>query len=126
MPGHSKLPQRQAHFLAALLSQPSVSMAAKQARISETTATRWLQDASFKAAYDAAKQQLLDEVIRFLQQSMLAAAASLRQVMLSDQTRPAQKIMAARSILELGFQATSIEALTKRIEALEGQKGATS
>lgn len=123
MPQNTKLPRNKDTFIAALLSNPTISASAKAAGISEATALRWMQDPDFKASYGEAKQRMLDEVIRFLQQSMLGAVAVLRTTMLSNETRPAQRIMAARSILEFGLRAYELEDLEQRIARLEAERG---
>jgi hypothetical protein len=124
MAGHSKKPQRQEAFLAALLTQPTILLAAKQAGISEGTAGRWLKEPAFAARYAEAKRQAFSEVLAFLQQSMLAAVATLRSVMLDKDTKPSTKVMAAGKLLELGMKSHEIYTLEERLAAVEAaQKG---
>jgi hypothetical protein len=125
MAGHTKKPQRQEAFLAALLTQPTIALAAKAASISEATAARWLREPEFAHRYRKAKERMVGEAISFLQQSMVAAVAVLRQTMTADNTKPAQKVMAARTILELGLRTYELQELEARITALEAaQEGA--
>jgi hypothetical protein len=124
MAGHSKMPQRQEAFLTALLSQPTILLAAKAAGISEATATRWLKDPDFQARYAEAKRQAFGEVLAFLQQSMLGAVATLRSVMLDAQSKPTTRVMAAGKLLELAFRAHELYTLEARIAALEAAQGA--
>ena len=123
MAGHSKMPQRQEAFLAALLTQPTILLAAKAAGISEGTAGRWMKDAGFQARYAEAKRQAFAEVLAFLQQSMLGAVATLRSVMLDAQTKPSTKVLAASKLLELGLRAHELYTLEERIAALEAAQG---
>jgi hypothetical protein len=55
------LPARQQKFLAALLTSPTVLSAAAACNIPRRTAYNWLRDATFKAAYAQARQELIDE-----------------------------------------------------------------
>lgn len=124
MAGHTKRQQRQEKLIAALLCQPTIALAARQAQVGEDTAHRWMREPDFKAAYAEARQRVLEEALRYLQSTMLAAVETLRSVMLDDQTRPAQKIMAAKVVLELGLRSYELEELEARITALEQhQKG---
>src|SRR5690349_16746190 len=105
-------------FLAALLTQPTILQAATAAGLSETTAQRWLKEDAFKKAYAEARRRGLDEAMACLQHAMLGAVAVLRGVMLAPDTRPAQKIVAARTILELGLRTFEVEELEHRIAGL--------
>lgn len=119
MAGHGDKLRQQESFLAALLTQPTVAQAAKTAGISQATATRWLKDAPFAERYAEARRGMVHEAMRFLEQTMLAAAAVLRTVMLNDTIRPQTRVMAARSVLELGLRASELEDQERRITALE-------
>jgi hypothetical protein len=55
------LPARQQKFLAALLTYPTVLSAAAACNIPRRTAYTWLRDPTFKMAYAAARQELVDE-----------------------------------------------------------------
>ena len=125
MPGHGHKYRQQEAFLAALMVQPTVVMAAKTAGISEGTAGRWMKEPAFQARYNEAKRQAFAEVLAFLQQSMLAAVATLRSVMMDAQTKPSTKVMAAGKLLELGLRAHDVYEIEARLSALEAaQTGA--
>ena len=109
--------------MAALLTQPTVVMAAKAAGISEGTAGRWMKEPAFQERYAEAKRQAFGEVLAFLQQSMLGAVATLRSVMLDAQTQPTTKVLAAGKLLELGLRAHEVYTLEERIVALEAAQG---
>jgi hypothetical protein len=125
MAGQSKKPRQQDLFLSALLSQPTIAMAAKTAGISEATAGRWLKDPAFQARYTEAKQQAFGEALSSLQQSMLAAVATLRSVMLSEATRASTKVQAASKLLELGLRAHELYEMEARLQALEQRMQST-
>lgn len=123
MPGHGHKYRQQEAFVAALLTQPTVVMAAKAAGISEGTAERWMKEPAFQERYAEAKRQAFGEVLAFLQQSMLGAVATLRSVMLHAQTKPTTKVLAAGKLLELGLRAHEVYTLEERIAALEAAQG---
>lgn len=123
MAGHSKRPQRQEAFLAALLTHPTIVLAAKAAGISEPTATRWLKDQDFQNRYAEAKRQAFGEVLALLQRSMLGAVITLQDVMLDVEARPTTRVMAAGKLLELGLRAHEQYELEQRIAALEAAIG---
>ena len=123
MPGHGHKYRQQEAFVAALLTQPTVVMAAKAAGISEGTAGRWMKEPAFQERYAEAKRQAFGEVLAFLQQSMLGAVATLRSVMLDAQTKPTTKVLAAGKLLELGLRAHEVYTLEERIAALEAAQG---
>lgn len=115
--------QKREVFIAALLAHPTVIQAAKACGISESTATRWLQEPQFKQRYAEARQQVLREALHYLEGTMLAAVATLRQVMLDANTKPSNKIQAARTILELGLRSHELYEIEERIAALEATLG---
>ncbi len=118
MPGHGQKSRQQELFLAALLTQPTIGKAAAAAGISEATAGRWMKEEPFQVRYADARRLALGEVMAFLQQTMLAAVAVLRTVMLADTTKPTTKVMAARSILELGLKSVEIEQVEHQMQQL--------
>jgi hypothetical protein len=115
MPGHGDKSDKKERFLAALLAEPTVLLAAKRAGISQATATRWLKEPQFKQRYSEARQAALQETVSFLQQSMFAAVVVLRSLMLDDHVKPAQKIAAAKAILELGFRSVELETIEAKM-----------
>lgn len=105
--------------IAALLSEPTIELAAKKAGVSSATVYRWLKDAPFAAAYREARRQAVQQAIAHLQQISSAAVRALQDVM-SDADSPASaRVTAAKTILDLTFRAVELEDLTARVEALE-------
>lgn len=124
MAGSRKHARRQDAFLAALLLQPTIALAAQKAGISEATSTRWLKDPSFQARYSEAKSRAFGEALDFLKQSMVSAVAVLRTTMLDRDTRPTTKVSAAGKLLELALRAHELYTIEERLVALEqAQKG---
>jgi hypothetical protein len=121
--------RQQELFLAALMVEPTIAMAAQAARISEATATRWMKDDAFRRRYADARHQALGETLALLQKAMLGAVATLQSVMLASATKPATKVQAARAILELGLRAcvqegleAKMDELLKQMEELKGAR----
>ena len=102
-------------FLAALMSEPTVLLAAQRAGISQSTATRWIKDPQFKAAYAEARRGVLGEALALLQGTMLAAVLTLRHTMLSDASKPQTKVLAARTVLELGLRSFELEGIEAKM-----------
>ena len=117
--GHGEKLRQQTTFLGALMTNPTVSMAARVAGVSDATASRWMADPAFKQRYADLRRQALAEAMALLQQTMLAAVATLRTVMLGKDTKPSIKIQAASRILELGLRTFEVEALETRVLALQ-------
>jgi hypothetical protein len=116
-----KLKPKQAQAIAALLSSPSNAEAAAAVGISDTTLWRWQNDPDFQRAYRAARRRAVDGSVARLQALTDDAVATIRDVMESEGTPPAQRVSAARVVLEQALRATQIEALEERIEELEEQ-----
>jgi hypothetical protein len=119
MSGGPKLTHKQEALIASLLTHPTVAQARTAVGIAEATATRWLKDPTFAKAYATARREALREAMTCLQQGMLAAVDTLRAVMLADETPPAVKVSAAKTVLEMGLRTFEIEDHEARITALE-------
>lgn len=104
--------------IAALLSTPSISSAAKESGIGQRTLHRWLDDPLFVAKLNAAKKTLIQSALNELQRHTLHAVRTLVELMqpaYSEVTR----LGASRSILEYSFKAVAIEELERRLNAIE-------
>jgi hypothetical protein len=117
-PGHgSKRPRREDAALAALLSEPTLALAATKADISESTLKRWLGEPSFKARYREARHQVVEQAVAALQQAAGQAVETLRRNLTCGV--PPSEIAAARAILDQTFRSLETVDLLERIEALE-------
>lgn len=113
------MPRKQEAALAALLSSATIKSAAEKVGVNERTLRTWLKQPGFRATFDAARRELLDDAIRILQQSSSTAAATLLKLLANETTPDAIKLAAASRILELNFRAHEVFDLQKRIEMLE-------
>ena len=120
MNAHSqKMTRKQEAAVSALLGRPTISEAASEAGISESTLHRWLKDDAFQAAYRAARRQVVQQAIGHLQRACTAAVAVLMQVMADKESPASARVSAARTILEHSFKAVEIEEIEQRLDAVE-------
>jgi len=117
-PKSGKLNRKMETTIVALLNQPTFTLAAENAGISETTLWRWLQREDFKKAYKEARKQAVNQAIAHIQQISGEAVNTLREVM-NDGAKETARVTAARAILELTLKAYEIEDIEERLEALE-------
>ena len=117
-PKSGKLNRKMETAIVALLNQPTITLAAEDAGISETTLWRWLQRGDFAKAYREARKQAVNQAIAHIQRISGEAVNTLREVM-NDGKKETARVTAARAILELTLKAYEIEDLEERLEALE-------
>ena len=103
--------------LSALLSEPTIEIAAKQADIGESTLRRWLAEPEFKAKYRAARRQVVEAAIGRLQSAATKAVDTLERNLSCG--IPAVEVGAAKSVLDQAIKAVELVDLAERIEALE-------
>jgi hypothetical protein len=65
--------------IAALLTAPTLTDAAAQAKVSERTLRRWLANENFADAFAVARKQALDAAVFTLQQAVTEAVTTLRR-----------------------------------------------
>ncbi len=114
-----KLSRKQEVALSALLSTPSVTAAAEQSGMSETTLYRWLRDETFRQAYQEARHQLVSHGMGQLQKAFTEAVRSLREIVCDAAASPNARVSAARVTIENSLKALELEELESRISALE-------
>jgi hypothetical protein len=117
---------KQDKALVALLTEPTISAAAKKAGIGERTLHTWLGEEEFATAYRTARRQAVGQAIGRLQQVSSKAVDALLEVIDTEYTPapPAVRVSAACKILDLALKATELEDLAERIAILEQQMGA--
>src|SRR5579862_6630700 len=120
MKGHGdKISRKQEQAIAALLSHPTIPAAAEACEVSDVTLWRWMQEPGFKAVYSDARKQALESAIALLQKATGGAVATLINLMRSEDTPPAQRITACRSVLDFAFKGTELLDHEARLTALE-------
>jgi hypothetical protein len=109
---------RQQRLIQALLTTETVREAAKTAKVPERTAHRWLaEDASFQQAFARARWQMVQQSIASVQRSSLAACLTLRALL--DDTSPAIRLGAARTLLDFTLRSVELEQVVQRLDRLE-------
>lgn len=120
MKGHGeKLSRKKELAISALITEPSISKAAKTAGIGEATLWRWLQIPEFQRAYRQARRQAVSQAVARLQQASSEAVEALSSVMNDTEAPASSKVSAAKAVLELSFKAVELEDLESRITILE-------
>lgn len=87
-------------ILNALLKFPTVRDAAESLSIPESTVYAWLRKPDFKERYNEAKRQMLSETTTFLQSKLTEATQVILDLMSGEDTPPAVRLNAARSVFE--------------------------
>ena len=120
MNGHgSKFGRKKEQALAALLSHRNVEESAKAAGISSATLKRWLQLPEFKAAYLAARREVVLQTNARMQQNSGAAVAVLLKIMVDPGSPMSVRARAAQCILERAGKSLEQDDLEVRIARLE-------
>ena len=107
--------------ITALLTEPTLADAARQAHTSERTLRRRARDPQFQEAYKAARYEAFRTAIGQLQAASLEAVAALRAALTDE--HGSTRVRAAIAILELGRDLGGLDEISERIAALEQQLG---
>ena len=113
-----KMERKKEKAIACLIAQPSITLAAQEAGISQSTMYRWLNDEEFQMAYRKAKKEIVGHALTQVQKSVTKAVETLLEVMGNGVVESA-KVSAAKTILELAIKAVEIEELEERLTILE-------
>jgi len=113
------LTPKQARFLAALLTEPTVEEAARKATVAHTTAYRWLREAPFRATYRTARREAVLQATAQLQAATGKAVRTLVGVLDDPAALASAKVAAARTILEGAGKGVELEDLADRLTQLE-------
>lgn len=102
--------------IAALLTAPSVSAAAKSCGIGRRTLERWMREEAFRDAHRRASRRLLGDSVCRLRAATGEALTVLTKA-LRDRSA-AVRVRAARIIVEVALR-TDVDELSARVDALE-------
>jgi N-methylhydantoinase A/oxoprolinase/acetone carboxylase beta subunit len=106
-------------LITALLTEPTVELAAKKAKVSTRTAFYRLKDPEFKKELNARRRDLMDTAIARLQKSADRAISALIRNLSHAHRYSAHEIAAAKIILEMGQSGLAWSDMTDRIGELE-------
>jgi hypothetical protein len=115
----SKLNRKQEAVIAALLIEPTHEAAALKCGISEATVQRWLHLPEFKAAYRAARAEVLEQTISRLVGATAEALETLRALLSCD--KASVRATAALGILDRAARGVELLDVLERLEALEAR-----
>ncbi len=116
-----KLTRKQEQAVAALLSETTVAAAAERPGVNEATLYRWLKQDDFKAAFRAARREVVEKAIAQLQQSSWAASATLLKLLAS--ASDSVRLRAAMAILDQANKGVEQLDFEERLSALEKHRG---
>lgn len=113
------LTARQIRLMDALLRGETISSAAQQARISRSTAVRWMAEEPFKTAYEEAIKETFGIAIKTLQCVTTEATEALREILTDSSSPPAARVSAARAALEFALKGKEQDEIEQRLALLE-------
>lgn len=111
---------KQNKVLAALLTSPNKSAAAKAAGISPRTLRDYLADEEFQAEYKRAFSGLVEDATRRAQQALSPAIGTLLEIVEDKEQDATARISAARAILSHGVKLVEITDILSKLQELEG------
>jgi len=118
------LSPKQRRTVAALLTEPDTTAAAKAAGVSRDTLYRWLAEPAFQAALRDAEASAIAAVSRSLVRLAERAAATLDGAMTDPAAASSTKVRAADIVLARLLQVRELVALETRVAELEARYAA--
>jgi hypothetical protein len=109
--------------VAAMLTQPSLELAARVTGISVATLMRWQKVPEFQQALREARRTAYSQSIARLQQAMPLAVQTMVKVLIDPATPASVKIRAAEVIAHHSHKGIEIEDVEARVTALEASAG---
>ena len=120
MKGHgAKFERKKDEVVAAILSTRTLEEAARMARISLATLTRWMKLPEFETAYREARRVAYGQAIARLQQGSSAAVTVLLKVMVDPASPASVRVRAADSVLDHSKKNIELEDFEARLAELE-------
>ncbi len=106
----------------ALLSEKTVTDAAKKADVDESTLRRWLvDDDAFKADYVQARQAAFEAGMSRVQ-ALTGKAVDTLEELLGDADHPNVRLGAARTVAELGVHQHDAETILRKLDEIEAEQ----
>lgn len=116
------LTPKQQRAIAALLTERTLTAAAAKIGVGDKTLYRWLQQPSFRAELDAAETRIVDETARAVLRLQHAALAVVGLIMADGRESASVRLAAAKTALEYGIRLRELQAIERRLAALEAQR----
>ncbi len=106
----------------ALLSEKTVTDAAKKAGVDESTLRRWLsQDEAFQAEYAAARNAAYQAGIHRAQ-ALTGRAMDTLEELLGETKHPNVRLGAARTVAEIGIHQHDAETILQKLDEIESDQ----
>jgi hypothetical protein len=121
MPNGRQFERKAELLISALLSEPTVELAAARANVPYRTAKEWLSQPIFRQLYAQARQEILSRTVARLLSASRKAVERLEQNL--DADRPGDQIRAATAILDRAVAGVETLDLAERVRLLE-ERGA--
>lgn len=115
----TKANMKQNRFMVALLTNSTVSEAAKESDISESTAYKYLNDPDFIKQYDSKRKEILTSSCHMLQAKMGRAAEELIKIIEEPNTAPQVRLNAIDMLYRHAYKQTELMDIITRLELLE-------
>jgi hypothetical protein len=125
MKGHgAKLPRLQEAAIDALLSLGNRNHIEVAATIGISTRTlrRWMESPDFKDAYLRARRQVVSQSNGRVQQATAMASLLLVKIMSDPSVKPAQRLQAAKIVMELAGKSLESDDILVRLDRLEKER----
>jgi len=105
--------------LAALLSNATVKATADATGLSESTIFKYLRDKDFKAKYEAAKLEMLEQSTSALQANIQKAVSAIVGIIEAENTPQQVRLNASDMLLRNSFRFTEQVEILRRLDRLE-------
>ena len=115
----AKITRKDEVLIAALLSNPTVRAAAKAVGRSETQVYARLRDPDFKAQYNAARHELLEQSTATLQGHLSEAVETMTAIMRDTEAPHQTRLNAAEAIMRNSLKLTEQTDIIERLDRLE-------
>lgn len=114
-----QLTTKQESLIALLLAGITITAAAKQLKVNESTARRWLKLPHVHQAYKDQQQTLFDDKLSELRSGVGTAISTLKRNMTSEDTTASVQVRAAQIWLEQALELHKMSELEQKIAELE-------
>ena len=124
---------KKSKFLEAMLTEPTLSAAAEKAKISRTTAYKYLEDPEFESELSRCKTESVEDALRYLQGKLSMCSAVLIDIIQNPNVANQVKLNAIQMVFnqvrtmtetaEIMGMSDQVTALAKWIETQESEDG---
>jgi hypothetical protein len=117
-----KFSRRKERAVQSLLTQSTLTEAARASGVCERTLRRWLQNEEFAERVRRERSASLESTVNLLRKSSGSAVEALQAVAGNKRSPAGARVSASRAILEFHYRGAELTDLMQRVAALEKQK----